>query len=86
MEITADVLPFTSQDETDIIDYLTRFLQVGDAFWFQFKPNRLGYHILNIEVSDENGSVVFGKSISVNAKIDIRFLIKTYGGRVAGLA
>ncbi|MFX1256077.1 MAG: hypothetical protein ACFFCZ_31000, partial [Promethearchaeota archaeon] len=86
MEITETEIPFVSADQTDIIDYLTRFLQVGDAFWFQFKPNRLGYHILNIEVSDENDSVVFGKSISVIAKLDIRFLIKSYGGRVAGLA
>ncbi|MFX1534572.1 MAG: hypothetical protein ACFFDI_10155 [Promethearchaeota archaeon] len=86
MEITETKLPFTSEDQTDIIDYLTRFLQVGDAFWFQFKPNRLGYHVLNVEVSDENDSVVFGKSVSVIAKLDIRFLIKTYGGRLAGLA
>ncbi|MFX0061136.1 MAG: hypothetical protein ACFFC7_03040 [Candidatus Hermodarchaeota archaeon] len=84
MEIPLKKLPFASKEGPDVLDLVTRLLQVGDAFWFQFRPNRMGFHPVNLEVYEENHQVA-AKSLSIMVRIDIKYLAKTYGGRIAAL-
>ncbi|MFX1534571.1 MAG: hypothetical protein ACFFDI_10150 [Promethearchaeota archaeon] len=84
MEIPLEKLPFASEEGLDVLDLVTRILQVGDAFWFQFRPNRFGFHPVNLEIYEENHQIA-AKSLSVMVKIDFRYLAKTYGGRLAAL-
>jgi hypothetical protein len=85
LAITADELPFISDQQTDIVGVVSSILQVGDAVWFQIYKSRFGYHIYNIRVEEEGKGSVFGSSMKIQLARDLLFYFQQYGGKLSAL-
>jgi hypothetical protein len=78
-------LEFSSTTEPfDILRLVSAILQVGDALNFQFRPNRFGTHVLNISIDDPDLGILVGRSIVIDVHRDLRYYVKTMGGKVIG--
>lgn len=85
-EIKADKLPFLATDKNDAITAASELLQIGDAIWLQFKPNRLGTHVLNISIEEPGKGVISGETVYIDVKRDLNYLLKTYGSKIGTYA
>lgn len=85
-EIKADKLPFLSTDKNDAITAASELLQIGDALWLQFKPNRLGTHVINVSIEEPGKGVISGETIYIDVKRDLNYLLKTYGSKIGTYA
>ena len=84
MDIKSDELPLLGEGE-DIVGFLARILQVGDAVWFQVFRRNFGIHLFNVRVSEEGKGSIYGQSLEIPINRDIMFYIKQYGGKLSAV-
>ncbi len=77
-------LPLHSADELDILEVLTKILQVGDAYWLQIKPKAYGDTIISVSVSENNHKIA-GTNQIVKLNRDLAFIVKSYGSKLSFL-
>ncbi len=84
-KIKSKNLSFLTKGGEDIVGSLSQILQIGDALWLQFLPLKYGPHVLNVDV-EENSESRFSRSAIIYVKRDIKFFLKSYGGRATALS
>ena len=81
------ILKFSSSTEPiDVLRIVSSILQVGDVLNLQFRPNRSGTHVLNISIDDPEIGIITGRSVVIDVSRDLRYFLKTVGGKVLGYA
>ena len=84
MDIQSDTLKLLDDGE-DIVGFLSRILQVGDAVWYQVYRKGFGIHLFNVRVAEEGKGSIYGKSLEIVIKRDFMFYIQQYGGKLSAI-
>ena len=84
MDIQSDTLKLLGDGE-DIVGFLSRILQVGDAVWYQVYRKGFGIHLFNVRVAEEGKGSIFGKSLEIVVNRDFMFYIQQYGGKLSAI-
>ncbi len=86
LNIYEDKLSFVSEDSNDILGILSQILQIGDAVWFTIERKSFKSHLFHVSINEENRGSIFGETINVDVTRDMRFYLKTYGGKLSAIS
>jgi hypothetical protein len=77
-------LPFTSEEETDVLSVLSKILQIGDAVWFTFSRKSFDTHLFHLSVEEQDASI-FTLTTQTDVVRDLMYYVTEYGGRLSAL-
>ena len=83
---TAAKLKFISEGDNDILNILTRILQIGDAVWFTVERRSFKSHLFNVTITEDQRGSIFGETLTIDVTRDFMFYVKTYGGKLSALS
>lgn len=83
---TATKLQFISEGDNDILNMLTRILQIGDAVWFTVERRSFKSHLFNVTITENKRGSIFGETLTIDVTRDLMYYIRTYGGKLSALS
>ena len=79
-EIPKREIPLTSDTETDVVGVMSTMLKNGDAVWLTLEPREKGEQTLQVFLMEPDGTVIEGKTMTVDIFTNFLFLIKRLTG------
>ncbi|MFX1450734.1 MAG: hypothetical protein ACFFCM_07830, partial [Promethearchaeota archaeon] len=79
-QIPKNEIPLTSDTETDVVEIMSTMLKNGDAVWLTLEPREKGEQTIQIFLMEPDGTVIEGKTMTVDIYTNFIYLIKKLTG------
>ncbi len=79
-EIPKSEIPLTSDTETDVVGVMSTMLKNGDAVWLTLEPREKGEQTIQVFLMEPDGTVIEGKTMTVDIFTNFFYLIKKLTG------
>ncbi|MFX0136773.1 MAG: hypothetical protein ACFFDN_24260 [Candidatus Hodarchaeota archaeon] len=79
-EIPKREIPLTSDTETDVVGVMSTMLKNGDAVWLTLEPREKGEQTIQVFLMEPDGTVIEGKTMTVDIYTNFFYLIKKLTG------
>ncbi|MHA1298019.1 MAG: hypothetical protein ACTSO9_01090 [Candidatus Helarchaeota archaeon] len=79
-EIPKKEIPLTHDTEQDVVEVMSTMLKNGDAIWLTLEPREKGEQTIQVFLMEPDGTVIEGKTMTVDIYTNFVYLIKRITG------
>ncbi len=82
-ELPQNNVPIVSSETEDVIGLMARLLKNGDALWLTLEPRERGTQTLQILLTEEDGTIIEGKTMTISVVRDMVLILKGLTSKVS---